>query len=156
MPDYLARMLAHLSWADESVLQSLEASPAPEPRWMELFAHVLGAEHVWLSRIAGVTPDVAVWPDLWVKECRSLAEANRNRFAELALLPAPDRGRQIRYTNSAGQEFTSTIDDILLHVCLHGSYHRGQIALAMRQGGGTPAPTDYIGFIRGVPAATRR
>lgn len=156
MADYLERMLAHMSWADESVLQSLEANPAPEPRWLELFAHVLAAEHVWLSRIAGEKPEVAVWPDLWVKECRLLAEANRTRFAGLAALPVSDRARPIRYTNSAGQEFTSTVEDILLHVCLHGSYHRGQIALAMRQGGGAPAPTDYIGFIRGVPAATRR
>jgi uncharacterized damage-inducible protein DinB len=40
-------------------------------------------------------------------------------------------------------------------VALHGSYHRGQIALLVRAGGSTPAPTDYIAFIRGAPAATR-
>lgn len=36
----------------------------------------------------------------------------------------------------------------LAHVVLHGSYHRGQIALLTRAGGGTPAATDYILFIR--------
>jgi uncharacterized damage-inducible protein DinB len=67
-----------------------------------------------------------------------------------------DFQRVVPYRNSAGLAFESTVEDILLHVCLHGSYHRGQIARAVRQGGATPAPTDYIGFIRGSPAATRQ
>jgi uncharacterized damage-inducible protein DinB len=41
-------------------------------------------------------------------------------------------------------------------VALHGSYHRGQIALLMRQGGGAPAATDYIAFVRDMPAPPRR
>jgi uncharacterized damage-inducible protein DinB len=40
-------------------------------------------------------------------------------------------------------------------VALHGAYHRGQIAQLLRQNGAQPAATDYIGFVRGVPAATR-
>jgi uncharacterized damage-inducible protein DinB len=47
------------------------------------------------------------------------------------------------------------VGDMLLHVALHGAYHRGQIALLVRAGGSTPSPTDYIAFIRGAPAATR-
>ena len=43
--------------------------------------------------------------------------------------------------------------DILLHVCLHGAYHRGQVAVSMRSGGAEPAPTDFIAMRRGVPAA---
>ena len=63
--------------------------------------------------------------------------------------------RNVHYTNSAGLEFDSTVGDILLHVALHGAYHRGQIALLVRAGGSAPAPTDYIQFTRGAPAATR-
>jgi uncharacterized damage-inducible protein DinB len=33
-------------------------------------------------------------------------------------------------------------------VGLHGVYHRGQVALLVRQGGGTASPTDYIIFTR--------
>ena len=62
--------------------------------------------------------------------------------------------RSIPYVNSAGRAFTSTLEDILLHVALHGAYHRGQVSIFVRDGGGIPAPTDYIGFARGVPAAT--
>lgn len=156
MTDYIERLFAHLAWADAAVLNALEAAPAPAERWLELFGHVLGAEHVWLARLKGFAPHVAVWPVLSLVECRRLAGENGNEFAVYVAALAPaDLGRAVRYTNSAGQEFTSTVEDILLHVCLHGSYHRGQIATAMRAGGSVPAATDYIGFIRGAPAATR-
>ncbi|MEP7325579.1 MAG: DinB family protein [Gemmatimonadota bacterium] len=156
MTDYIERLFAHLAWADAAVLQALEATPATAERWLELFGHILGAEQVWLARLKGIPPVVAVWPVLTLAECRRLADENGKECAAYvaALVPA-DRDRSVRYTNSAGQEFTSTVADILLHVCLHGSYHRGQIATGMRAGGQTPAPTDYIGFIRGTPAATR-
>ena len=54
----------------------------------------------------------------------------------------------------AGASFVTRLDDILLHTMLHGAYHRGQVSLMVRRSGGTPSPTDYIAFIRGVPAAT--
>jgi hypothetical protein len=38
-------------------------------------------------------------------------------------------------------------------VVLHGQYHRGKVNLLLRQEGEQPAPTDYIAFVRGVPAA---
>ena len=59
--------------------------------------------------------------------------------------------REVDYRNSAGQAFRNRVDDVLAHVALHGSYHRGQLALLARQGGGTPALTDYIAFVRGAP-----
>ena len=61
----------------------------------------------------------------------------------------------MHYRNSAGTAFDSRIDDILMHVAVHGAYHRGQVALSLRQEGVRPNPTDYIAFIRGAPTATR-
>ena len=61
--------------------------------------------------------------------------------------------RKVAYRNSAGLAFESTIEDMLLQVVLHGCYHRGQIAMLVRGAGAEPSPTDYIAFVRGVPAA---
>jgi uncharacterized damage-inducible protein DinB len=60
----------------------------------------------------------------------------------------------VTYVNSAGREFDTVVGDILLHVALHGQYHRGKVTLMLRQAGLTPAPTDFIAFVRGAPAAT--
>ncbi|NIP57628.1 MAG: damage-inducible protein DinB, partial [Gemmatimonadetes bacterium] len=50
------------------------------------------------------------------------------------------------------EEFRTPIGEILLHVLLHGSYHRGQIALRMRDVGEEPVNTDLITFVRERPA----
>ena len=56
----------------------------------------------------------------------------------------------------AGRRFATRAIDMFTQLVMHGSYHRGQIALLLRQSGAEPAATDYITFVRGVPAATRQ
>ncbi len=157
MMELLKRALDHMAWADGAVLEALKASASPDPAALELLGHVLGAEHVWLARLDGRPPTVAVWPKLGVAECTSVLARNRDGLLQSFGTLAPgDLTRTVHYRTSAGDEFDSSIGDILLHVCLHGAYHRGQVAWLLRRGGGVPPPTDYIGFVRGVPAATRQ
>ena len=153
----LRRMFEHLAWADARALASLRSQASVHPRALELLAHLAASEHVWLARIEGRTPLVPVWPTLDLDQCESLDRETHARFrALLGGLDAPGAlGRVVTYRNSAGSEFASSVEDILLHVVLHGSYHRGQIALLVRDAGDAPQPTDYIAFVRGAPAATR-
>jgi uncharacterized damage-inducible protein DinB len=159
MPDrksvhHLRVLIDHMAWADAAILRSLR-QPGLPPRATELFAHVLGAEHVWLARLEQRTPAVAVWPDATVDDCARIAAENREAFRSFVdRLTSEDLRRNVHYRNSAGQEFDSAIEDILLHVALHGSYHRGQVTLLVRGAGAEPQPTDFIAFVRGVPAAT--
>jgi uncharacterized damage-inducible protein DinB len=100
---------------------------------------------------------VPVWPDPSLENCAALSATARRRYAALlGTLSASDLDRVIHYANSAGKEFDTRLEDILLHVALHGAYHRGQVALVLRDAGAEPGPTDYIAFVRGAPAATRR
>jgi uncharacterized damage-inducible protein DinB len=157
MIDHLTKLLDHLEWADARVLQGLRDSSSPDPRALELYAHILGAEHAWLSRIHERPARVAIWPTLSLDECAGLsAESIAGFRALLADLAPAELAREVPYRNSAGQAFRNTIEDILVHVALHGAYHRGQVALVVRGAGGEPVPTDYIAFVRGAPAATRR
>lgn len=100
---------------------------------------------------------MAVWPKISLDECAALAARNHAQLDELVAMPDPAGfEREIPYTNSAGASFRTKMGDILLHVALHGCYHRGQVALRLREAGAEPQPTDYIAFVRGAPAATRR
>ena len=154
--DTLRRLYAHLRWADDRALESLRAAPSALAPALELMAHILGAEHVWLARLNQRSPAIAVWPDLSLEACAELAAATHREFESLLVtLDDENLGREEPYTNSAGQHFRSTVLDILLQVALHGAYHRGQVAQLLRQAGSTPIPTDYIAFVRGAPAATR-
>ena len=156
----LARLFEHMAWADANVRDALRAMPAGASelaRATELYAHLAGAEHVWLARLVGRPARHPVWPALDLETAARLAEETvRELRALVAGLGTDDLSREVDYTNSAGRSFRSRIDDILVHVALHGAYHRGQIALLTRVGGGEPASTDYIAYVRGAPAATRR
>jgi uncharacterized damage-inducible protein DinB len=157
MKNHFARLFKHLEWADARVLVSLRAARNPQQRNLELYAHILGSEHVWLSRISGTAARVAVWPTLTLDECEQVAAENVSAFTELVSGLTPELlQKPVTYKNSAGDQFTSTIEDMLTHVTLHGAYHRGQIASSIRASGDTPNATDYIAFVRGAPAATRQ
>jgi uncharacterized damage-inducible protein DinB len=157
MKDHFTRLYKHVEWADARVLESLRSAQNPQKRGLELYSHILGSEHVWLSRIHGSSPGVAVWPVLTLDECERLGKENIGALNGLVARLTPKLlNKPITYRNSAGDQFTSTIEDILTHVAMHAVYHRGQIAASLRAGGDTPSPTDYIAFARGAPAATRQ
>jgi len=152
----LPKLIDHLEWADAKALAALRAAAAPGAKVREIFSHILGSEHTWISRIEGRAPTVAIWPTLSDDEIERVARENVAAFRRiLDGATEVDLARVVAYKTSAGHPYESTVEDILLHVALHGSYHRGQIATLLRQGGSEPVATDYIVFSRDAPAASR-
>lgn len=155
--EYFIKLFDHMEWADRRALESLRAMANPPFKAVELIAHVVGAERTWLSRIESVQSPIAVWPELTLDEAEDVLKENVEGFKRV-LSATTDAGlqRPITYRTSAGDQFTSTVEDMLTQVATHGAYHRGQIAARVRAAGGIPNPTDYIAYIRGAPAATRQ
>ena len=152
--ELIRRMWAHAAWADATLLAALTRGlTVPADAWRE-YAHVLGAEAVWLARLEQRASPVPVWPTLTSDEVTALRGSVAAGYdAYLARLDAASLLESFSYRNSTGQEFTSVVHDVLVHVALHGQYHRGKINLLLRQGHCEPGPADYITFVRGVPAA---
>jgi uncharacterized damage-inducible protein DinB len=145
MTQPLERLLHYDVWANRETLKSLQQgfAPAKSLRWMN---HIIGSEFLWLDRIGGRPQSLPVWPELSLDECGS-------RLSQLSqLLPAAasggDIGRPIRYTNTRGESWSSSVEEILTHVTIHSAYHRGQIASDVRSAGREPAYTDYIHAVR--------
>jgi uncharacterized damage-inducible protein DinB len=152
--DAMRRMWDHAAWADALLLSALEAMRPPPPLAWREYAHVLGAESVWLDRLLRRKARYPVWPELSVGEASALAASLRKEYADyVATLQSDTLDTRVAYVNSAGQSFETAVSDILLQVFLHGQYHRGKINLMLRQAGMPPTPTDYLAFARGVPAA---
>jgi uncharacterized damage-inducible protein DinB/uncharacterized protein YndB with AHSA1/START domain len=151
----LSRLWDHAFWADNRILEAIQAAGGPTEAIRE-FAHLLGAEETWLSRLERRAPRTAVWPELPLE---SLARHRDDIHAGIrALLDAIGEDAvdaRVDYANSAGQAFHNTVSEILLHAALHGQYHRGKINLLLRQADKSPAPVDLIAYFRGVPAATK-
>lgn len=136
-------------WANQLALDSLKAYPSAKA--LRALSHLVIAEREWLLRMkASQNPDKQnFWQDLSLEECESLNEENQRQFAEwMTKLTEEGLDFHAEYKNSKGSEFRTPFRDVLTHVALHSTYHRGQIAAAIRAEGGTPAVTDFIIFQR--------
>jgi uncharacterized damage-inducible protein DinB len=152
--DQLRRLWDHAAWADEKLSTAIRTISNPVPEALREFTHVLATEEVWLSRMESRSARVPIWPTLDFAGLEALRADVRDGYAAyLTQLTDEDLDRRASYVNSAGQPFETPIGEILLHVALHGQYHRGKVNLLLRQSGEEPAPTDFIAFVRGVPAA---
>ena len=141
----LERLFTYDDWANREEVARLRALASPAAG-LRLLAHIIGAEWLWITRIRKENAKMAVWPDLTLDQCA--AEVHQLRAAWQKILQTVDRESIVEYRNSKGELWSSSVDDILMHVAMHGSYHRGQIATVVRQAGDTPAYTDYIHAVR--------
>jgi uncharacterized damage-inducible protein DinB len=141
----LARLLRYDVWANREAFGSLPQANTP-PRSLRWMNHIVAAELLWLARMGGEPAPLPVWPDLSLEEC----ERRLNQLSG-ALLDSVEQGqlsRPVTYTNSKGERWTSTVEDILTHVVIHSAYHRGQISSDLRGAGHEPAYTDFIHAVR--------
>lgn len=111
-----------------------------------LASHNLNAHHIWNHRLFGVLPALAVWQVLNLDHLQNIN--NENFEHSMELLYKKDMDEKISYTNSKGQEYTNTVDDILFHIINHGTYHRGQLVSLLKTEGVEPIVTDYIFYKR--------
>jgi uncharacterized damage-inducible protein DinB len=149
LADYLRRQFAYDEWANREVLNAIGAAGGGNQRSVQLMAHILAAELVWLERLKQQPQSVPVWPEPDLAQCEAQAAKLGGQWLEfLDLITAGDVSQSISYKNSKGEQWTSTIVDILTHVVMHSAYHRGQIASHMRANGQTPAYTDFIHGVR--------
>ncbi|MGA8764882.1 MAG: DinB family protein [Candidatus Sulfotelmatobacter sp.] len=147
--EYFRRQFKYDHWANREIVSALRPAATPSPRSLQLLAHILSAERLWLERLTQQPQSLPVWTAFDLGQCEA-------HLAELSVV-WPDYFDQlspailletIAYKNSKGEAWTSTVQDILTHVFLHSAYHRGQIAAEMRGRGDTPAYTDFIHAVR--------
>ncbi len=148
------RLQAYERDCGASVLASLDSVPdarrseAPGARAFALAAHIQAARLLWLARLtADAPPDRVFFDSVELGDIERLtaeADARWDRYAD-DLTPA-ELARVARYTSLAGNAQQCPVADILTHVCSHGAYHRGQVAMLVAQAGGEPATTDFIFF----------
>jgi uncharacterized damage-inducible protein DinB len=144
MMEHLRRLIRYDGWANRETLGSFRQGTVP-PRSLRWLAHIVGAEYLWLARLQRGKPALPVWPELTVDDCADHLSTLYGNWREYLDGTTPARlAEEIAYTNSKGEAWTSTVEDILIHVTIHSAYHRGQIASDLRSAGLEPAYTDYI------------
>ena len=113
-----------------------------------VIAHMVLTEWVWFQRWAGKKPTGPPdWagtdlPDLISR----LDEVERRRSDFLAGLSDEDLSSRIDFTYLSGAPGSHELQDLLIHVVNHGTYHRGQLTSMIRQLGVAPPSTDFVVF----------
>ena len=147
--DYFKKLFEFDFWANEKVLDSMEAVPALPEETLKKMAHILVAKTVWLARIIPGFQALSFETQMPLADCRKWnAELKEVVEAFLSQLDPEHIGGKVGYKNLKGVPFENFLTDILAHMVNHGTYHRGQIASLVNKAGGKPAATDYIGFVR--------
>ena len=142
----LKRLFVYDAWGNRAALDSLRiATLSPSSRACAILAHLVGAGRLWLDRVHGRAAAGEIWPNLTFDECEAgFLELEGAWSAALDSMKSDDLERKITYFNSRGERWESARGDVLMHVILHGTYHRGQIAVLVRDAGSAPAYTDFI------------
>jgi uncharacterized damage-inducible protein DinB len=113
------------------------------PTLTRMFAHIYGADAVWLNRWKGAAPSVPPYPDLAsmaeVRQKWSALEAEQKAFVDA--LTDGDLGRVIEYKNTQGQAFRAPLGVLLQHVANHATHHRSEIATMLTVLSGSPHDT---------------
>jgi uncharacterized damage-inducible protein DinB len=148
MKEFLYKLFTYDEWAIGRSLSSLQDTVSSEAQLM--LSHILSAEKIWMVRLQGEDSSaIPVFEEFSLEECARISdELHRDYLAYIDSLTESDLDTLISYKNTKGVPFQTSIKDILTHVGLHGVYHRGQVALLVRQGGGTAIGTDYIIYTR--------
>jgi uncharacterized damage-inducible protein DinB len=117
----------------------------------DMFAHIIGARWFWLFRLgqvgepaAGFFPQAGTLDDL-----QQRADEMHAVWREyLASLSDDDIAGAIEYEATEGGRFRTSMEDVLTQLYGHSLYHRGQIAMLLRQAGAEPPETDFIFWAR--------
>lgn len=151
MRAWVRRLIDHLGWANERTLELVRRTG--NDRALELLAHVLAAERVWLARLrTGDSSGIELWPAMGADRCEERMRENLVGYRRLAdSWEEAELRSTVAYENSEGEAFETPAAEILLQVFLHGEHHRGQIAREVRASGGEPVNTDFIQFSRQRP-----
>ncbi len=155
--DRYRRLQVYETEANRRALDSLLTVPDEQrssrgyARAVQLLPHVHLARRVWLARLVPRPYEMpADWFPSWsLDETRAYAaDADRDWSVYLTALTDATLAREVRYTSSEGQSFASLVEDVLIHVYNHSTYHRGQVARLVSECGGKRAVTDFIALTR--------
>jgi uncharacterized damage-inducible protein DinB len=137
MTAYFTRLFNYDCHTNLTLIDLLLSSGYTEGKPVELMAHMLAAQQIWLKRAKKLpAPGAPQWPDWPVTELKAIAVQNHQDYIDyLGGLKEADFAELITYTNTKGDQFANRVEDILTQVTNHGTHHRAQIGWLLKTAG---------------------
>jgi len=139
-------MLNYKAWADQELMNCLndhQASLPPEvlAKAMRLMNHIHVVDQIFLAHLQGQAHDFSTTNTEDTPSAEALiwqmGEVNQRLMTEAERLQGGNTDRMaFRFTD--GDAGAMTRDEMLSHVCLHSTYHRGQVGQMLKDLGVAP------------------
>jgi uncharacterized damage-inducible protein DinB len=150
MKEFYLKWYAYNAWANRRVLACLEQQNVTDEKILAVTGHLLAANFIWLNRIKGLPKsEYKLWGSYTLATLKTMVEEADRLWMEY-IQSQTDFNRVLKYQNYVGDYFENNVEQIMIHLVNHGTYHRGQVALLLRQKGYEPVNTDYITYDRVV------
>ena len=148
MKEYFQKLYKYNEWANLRVLGAIEKQNVTHEKTLSIFSHQLVANFLWLHRIKGLPkPDLDLWKTYPMDKLREMVYDGSKLWNEY-VESTDNFNRILKYDNFVNKYYETNVEHIMMHLVNHGSYHRGQVALLMRQNGYQPINTDFITYDR--------
>src|SRR5690349_17884670 len=134
----------------DAAAQDARATPTFQ-KAIDLFAHMMLARRLWLYRFGIISegPRHFFPQNVALDSVKAMAEEVHAAWSDyFARLDDAELERVFEYRALDGPRYRNRVEDILTQLFGHSWYHRGQIALLLRQAGGEPAATDFVFWSR--------
>ena len=120
------------------------------PTVRRMFAHIYGADWIWLMRWKGTSPTKL--PGDEIQSLATLRERwdalEREQRAFIDSLTAADLGRVVDYMQVDGRPFSAPLWQLLQHVANHATHHRSEVATMLTMISGSPPDTGVATYQR--------
>lgn len=148
MKEFFLKWYAYNAWANRRVLACLEQQNVTDEKILTVMGHLLAANFIWLNRIKGLPKsEYKLWGSYPLAILKTMVEEADRQWSGY-IQSQTDFNRILKYQNYVGDYFENNVEQIMIHLVNHGSYHRGQVAMLLRQKGLEPVNTDYITYDR--------
>jgi uncharacterized damage-inducible protein DinB len=145
---YFLKLYNYNYWSNKRVLGEIQKQTVNDPKILQLMGHVLAAQYLWLHRIKALpAPDVKLWGDYTLDRLLEMTEDVGKKWIEFVEV-TDNFDRELTYRNYTNDPYTNNVENIMIHLVNHSSYHRAQVAMLMRQKGYEPINTDFITYDR--------
>lgn len=148
MKKYFLKLYRYNAWATKRVVGTLVRQQVTDEKILTLLGHVLAAQFLWLHRIKGLpAPNVKLWGSYTLQGLIEMSEEASRQWLEF-VESTDNFDRELTYTNYVNEPYTNNVENIMIHLVNHSSYHRAQVAMLLRQKGYEPINTDFITYDR--------
>jgi len=148
MKRYFLKLYQYNAWCNKRVLHALTSQQVNDEKILGVMGHIVAAQYLWLYRIKGLPPAaVKLWGAYTLPQLTVMAEEIGAEWLDF-VGQTEDFNRELTYNNYTGDPYINNVEMIMIHLVNHSSYHRGQIAMQLRQKGYEPVNTDFITYDR--------